>query len=200
MTQITCNTGAMSLSDDAAQNPELELMTRLRNGDSMAMNELVRRHGPVLNRLVGRLTGWSADSDDILQEVFLNAWQKAAQFRGRGSLEGWLRRLAVNRCRNHHRARNAFKQLMSRVASRSAQATMAEPAESGKLSALRHAMAKLNNTDRAVLVLYYLEELGGEEVAELMNVRVDTVHMRLHRARARLREIVQADDQSHGKR
>lgn len=197
MTQIALNRGAMNPGDVAAKNHELELMTRLRKGDSTAMDELVRRHGPALQRLIGRLSGWNADSDDILQEVFLAAWQKAAQFRGSGSLEGWLRSLAVSRCRNHHRARNAFKRLIGRVG---ALAASAEPAGREDTPDLQCAMAKLSHPDRTVLVLYYLEELAGEEVAELMGVRVETVHMRLHRARCRLREILQTDVHSHEKR
>ena len=197
MTQIALNVRAMSPSDDVAQNRELELMTRLRAGDSAAMTELLRRYGPSLNRLVGRLTGWSADSDDILQEVFLVAWQKAGQFQGTGSLEGWLRRLAVNRCKNHRRARNAFQRLTKRVARWSAQATGGDPPDGGEIAELRFAMMRLKSADRAVLVLYYLEELSGDEVADLLGVRVESVHMRLHRARARLRDILQASERSH---
>ena len=54
------STRAMSESDEVAQNPDSTLMSRLQNGDANAMNDMVCRFGPGLNRLVGRLTGWSA--------------------------------------------------------------------------------------------------------------------------------------------
>lgn len=162
------------------------------------MNVLVHRFGPRLHRLVCRLTGWSGDSDDILQEVFLAAWRKAGAFRGNGSLEGWLRRLAVNRCRNHHRARAAFARMLGRAASRSKTATVNRPSqEEPDLDELRAALAKLKGPDRAVLVLFYLEELSGEQVAEALGVRLEAVHVRLHRARCRLRELLQAGDESN---
>jgi RNA polymerase sigma-70 factor (ECF subfamily) len=187
--------------NEATQTSDSVLMSRLQNGDSSAMNELVRRFGPSLKSLVSRLTNWSAESDDILQEVFLTAWQKAAAFQGTGSLEGWLRRLAVNRCHNHHRARAAFKRMLDRVTLRTETSTAdrlsKDDSDSGEL---RIALAKLGRADRAVLVLYYLEELSGEQVADAMDVRIETVHVRLHRARRRLREILDTESSSNGKR
>ena len=200
MSQEVVIISAMSKSDEFAQNPDSVLMSRLQSGDGNAMNELVHRFGPRLNRLVGRLTGWSAESDDILQEVFLTAWRKAATFQGAGSLEGWLRQLAVNRCRNHHRARGAFKRMLSRAALRSEMTIVDhQQPDNSASSDLRIALARLRAADRAVLVLYYLEELSGEQVAETLGVRIETVHVRLHRARLRLRDILNHEDESNGK-
>lgn len=162
------------------------------------MNALVHRFGPGLHRLICRLTGWSGDSEDILQEVFLTAWSKAGAFRGNGSLEGWLRQMAVNRCRNHHRARAAFTRMLGRAASRAETATVNRPLqEESDLDQLRTALAKLKRPDRAVLVLFYLEELSGEQVAQALGVRLETVHVRLHRARCRLRDFLKAGDESN---
>jgi RNA polymerase sigma-70 factor (ECF subfamily) len=188
----------MSSGDEIARDADSALMSRLRNGDETAMNALVHRFGPRLHRLICRLTGWSGDSDDILQEVFLTAWRKAGAFRGDGSLEGWLRQLAVNRCRNHHRARAAFTRMLGRAASRSKTATVNRLSqEESDLGELRIALAKLKRPDRAVLVLFYLEELSGEQVAEALGVRLETVHVRLHRARRRLRDLLKAGDESN---
>lgn len=186
--------GAISKSDEVAQNPDLVLMQRLRQGDASAMDELVHRFGPNLNRLVDRLTCWSADSDDILQEVFLTAWRKAAAYRGTGSLEGWLRKLTVNRCRNHHRARAAFVRMVERFAMRAKDADELRSHDEDPSYALQIALGKLRATDRAVLVLFYLEELSGEQVADAMNVPPSTIHMRVHRARERLRGLLNAED------
>ena len=158
------------------------------------MSELVHRFGPGLHRLVGRLTAWSADSDDILQDVYLTAWRKAGTYRGDGPLEGWLRRLAVNRCRNHCRTRSAFERLLRRFAGRQKRAAGDASTHSDDGSSrMSAAMAQLTNDDRMVLALYYLEELSGEEVADALGVTVPTMHVRLHRARRRLRELLEEE-------
>ena len=90
-------------------------MVRLKTGDQAAMCELLDRHGDMLARLVGRLTAWHVDREDILQDVLLSVWQKSGSFRGNGSLEGWLKRIAVNQCRNHFRAANSIKRLIGVV-------------------------------------------------------------------------------------
>jgi RNA polymerase sigma-70 factor (ECF subfamily) len=159
------------------------------------MNELVHRFGPDLHRLIGRLTAWSPDSDDILQEVYLTAWRKAGTYRADGPLEGWLRRLAVNRCRNHRRMRTAFERLLRRFAGRQRSTTNSPGTlgddESGRLQT---AIAQLASEDRTVLALYYLEDLSGAEVADALGVTVPTMHVRLHRARRRLRELLEESE------
>ena len=191
MTELAFNSGEMAKGAEAFSDPESELMQRLRRGESEALTELVHQYGPGLQRLIGRMTAWSSDADDILQEVFLTAWQRAGQFRGQGALEGWLRRLAVNRCKNHHRARRAFKDLLLRFAS----VAPRQPGNHEEIqSGLAEALAKLKDADRMVLVLYYLEGLSANETADSLGLRVDAVHMRLHRARSRLREVFERMD------
>lgn len=174
------------------------LMVRLERGDAAAMTELVGRFGPGLSRLIGYLTAWHADADDILQEVLLTAWRKAHTFQGKGSLEGWLRRLAVNQCKNHRRARATFEQFLQHFAYRRQEATPREIpdyAEDPTVNVQR-ALSQLKSSDRAVLVLFYLEQLSGDQVARALDVRPETVHMRLHRARIRLRELMNHEDES----
>jgi RNA polymerase sigma-70 factor (ECF subfamily) len=153
------------------------------------MRELIGRHGEMLARLVGRLTAWSADHEDVFQELLLKIWQKAGSYRGAGSLEGWLRRMAVNLCHNHLRRQNSIRQMLTRFVDfqRNDQQveSSAEPS-----SRLQKALRKLNGNDRTVLVLYYLEEMSGEEVADALGIKTESVHVRLHRARQKLKSIL----------
>ncbi|MCA9027098.1 MAG: RNA polymerase sigma factor [Planctomycetaceae bacterium] len=181
----------MSRKADEASPSDVDLMSRLSSGDETAMNELVARFGPDLHRLVGRLTAWSPDSEDILQEVFLVIWKKAGNYRGHGSLEGWLRRIAVTRSQNHQRGRAAFRRLITRLTHES-KATTDEIPESRNddTDQLRDALTRLSRDDRMVLVLYYVEDWSGEEVSEVLNISTSTLHVRLHRARQRLHDIL----------
>ena len=189
----------MSSSKGDLHPDEIALMDRLRHGDETAMHELIEHYGPSLQRLVRRLSAWSVDGDDILQEVFLIAWRRASSFRGTGSLEGWLRRLAVNRCRNHRRAQVAFEKLLGRVAMTGGDRHSKLGRNNELEDEVALAMAKLSADDRGVLVLYYMENLSGQEIAETIGIRMDAVHVRLSRARGRLRKLLASEGEHDGK-
>ncbi len=176
----------------AANTAELDLMRRLAAGQSGAMEELLRLHGRQLSRLVGRLTAWRSDHDDVLQEVLLRVWQQAGRFHGQGSLEGWLRRVAVNTCRNQQRSQNAITRLLSRFAGSvsTAKFEVSDTQPLDEREYLRTALADLPVADRTLLVLYYLEEVPADTVAELLGVQTKTLHVRLHRARKRLQRLL----------
>jgi hypothetical protein len=74
---------------------ELEWMRSIANGDPLAIESLLDRYQQGIRNLVGRLTAWSSDVDDLTQEVFLKAWQRAAQFNRQVSLQNWLYTIAV---------------------------------------------------------------------------------------------------------
>ncbi len=173
---------------------DARLMQRLADGDPMAMPELIAAHGDRLARLVGRMTAWSGDQDDLLQEVLVSAWEQAGSYQGQGSLAGWLRMIAVNRCRNHHRTRRALTRLLE-----AARMRMSRPEpepdllEIGELT--RRALQQLTVDERTVIVLVYLEELPGPEVARLLNIKPETLYVRLHRARQHLKRILEPLDE-----
>ena len=178
------------------------LMKRIASGESAAMEELVERFAPLLSLLIDRLTAWSADRDDILQETLLTAWNRAASYRGDGPLEGWLRKLAINQTRRRHRARRAFTALLDRFAllKRQESATASNDlasstGEDHHPKTLRKALAKLNSSDRTVLVLFYFENMPGSEIATILNISTETLHVRLHRARQRLRQLIEKETQ-----
>lgn len=185
-------TSAPALSEDR------RLMNRLANGEEAAMCELIQKHGETLARLIGRLTAWHGDRDDILQEVLVNVWQKSASFRGDGPLEGWLKRIAVNQCRNHFRAANGVKRMMGRFARLLTPAETVDPApvESSAADKVNLALGALSNVDRTALVLFYLEGMTGDEVATAMKIKLETLHVRLHRARKNLKQAIEAQEES----
>lgn len=182
---------------------DLLLMKRIAQGDSAAMEELVQRFTPRLSLLIDRLTAWSADRDDILQETLLTAWNRAASYRGDGPLEGWLRKLAINKTHSRHRARRAFSALLDRVALLKNQALAVEDSnlasatddEEHHHGALQKALAKLRPNDRTMLVLFYFENIPGNEIAKLLSISTEALHVRLHRARKRLRERIEKEAQ-----
>lgn len=181
---------ALLMSDDQ------QLMIRLQQGDETAMCELLDQHGEMLARLVGRLTAWRADHEDILQDVLLSVWQRSGSFRGAGSLEGWLKRIAVNHCRNHFRAVNSITQLMERFASLVSPQPFVETHPAEPNHELHIALRRLPKKDRISLVLFYLEEMPGDEVADILQIKPETLHVRLHRARKKLKHLMEENSDS----
>ncbi len=181
---------------DSRDSSDQQLMSRLASGDQAAMHELIKQHGEMLARLIGRLTGWNADQEDILQDVLISVWQQSNSFKGAGSLEGWLKRVAVNRCRNHFRASNSIKRMIERFALTLRPDSFTEEKltdKSNKHDAkLSAALQKLPQSDRTVLVLFYIEEMAGDELASLLNLKPETLHVRLHRARKKLKRLMDA--------
>src|SRR5947207_15028988 len=81
---------------EPGQIPDVELVRRAQEGDGAAFAQLVERHQRQLYRLALRMTGSEADAQEVLQEAFLNAYQKLPLFRGEAQFSSWLYRIAAN--------------------------------------------------------------------------------------------------------
>lgn len=172
-----------------------ELVTRIVDaGDDAAFAELVRRHEGRVRGLLMRLThGDRTLADDLGQEVFLRAYRGLAGFEGRARFSTWLYRIAYNVYLNH---RNRAKQLVSLPEDYERVAAAPEGEQSPGLydirNDLRAAIATLPERYRAVVVLYYLEDVSYPEIAEMLEMPLGTVKTHLHRARKELRAALPA--------
>ncbi|HEX8521716.1 MAG TPA: RNA polymerase sigma factor [Tepidisphaeraceae bacterium] len=157
--------------------------------DEGEFEKLVAQHHESVQRLAFRLLGWRGDVEDVVQDVFLSALKQFGHFRGESSVLTWLTRITINRCRTYQR-----KQLLklrwwkSLVAEQRAAEPASPPFSPDETSEqVRAAVRALPLNDREVIVLFYLEEQPSGEIAKLLNISVNAVDIRLHRARERLR-------------
>ena len=156
-------------------------------------NEKIRRY---LARLVGE-----ADSEDVTQEVFLRVNDGLKDFRGDSSLSTWIYRIATNAAMDFRRKSLARPQ--EQAADRGLNGNPAseeeialDPGASPDSQLIRKEMNDcikgvvdgLPENYRTVLILNDLEELKNNEIAEVLNISLETVKIRLHRARARLKK------------
>lgn len=169
---------------------ERDLLSRLRARDESALLELVREHQDSVMRLAGRLLGWRSDPDDVVQEVFLAAWEKLAEFRGEARIATWLYTVTVNACRRHQRRRlsqwNLLERLRNRQPQRSSTAPTSRLDDQEVGEQVRRAIRTLPARYREVVVLRYLEDLPIAAIAAIVGVQPNTVETRLSRARKRL--------------
>jgi RNA polymerase sigma-70 factor (ECF subfamily) len=138
--------------------------------------------------LVTRIVG-PADSDEVAQEVFVRIYRGLAKFRGDSQLSTWIYRLAVNAALSH-----ATRRSRHGVADDDQVAELPAPPEARSDPRLAErveaALQSLPAGYRAVLVLHDVEGLSHEECAAIMGCRVGTSKSQLHKARARMRELL----------
>lgn len=176
---------------DAGRAEEAVLIARCRVGDRAAMRVLYERYRRRVFSLVMRIAG-QQEAEELTQEVFLKAFRGLDRFRGEAQLGTWLYRLAVNAAlsqvaRSKDR-RKAPESALERLPAPTAAALHdGDPKLRGRIEV---ALAALPAGYRAVLVLHDVEGLQHEEIAEVLGCRVGTSKSQLHKARARMRELL----------
>ena len=189
------------------QPGDRELVERAQQGDGAAFAMLVERHQRQLYRLALRMTGSEADAQEVLQEAFLNAYQKLPLFRGEAQFSSWLYRIAANsalmRLRRKRRAPDTLaEQPLELAGPRFSAEGYLEPASSSDWSqradekmmsgelgeAINKAVADLPDDYRTVFLLKDVDGLSNEDIANSLDLTVPAVKSRLHRARLALRE------------
>jgi RNA polymerase sigma-70 factor, ECF subfamily len=185
---------------------DVDLFERLHAGDPAALEPLMNRFASRVYRVANGICGSSSDAEEVVQDVFLTVFRKAASFEGRAALGTWLYRIAVNMSLNKRRGKRAeveepledllpaFLEDGHRQGDRSfLLADWSSMPDETLLSkegreVIRAAVERLPEHYRAVLLLRDVEELSSDEVAEILGESVASVKSRLHRARMALRE------------
>ena len=168
------------------------LIEKFSRGDESAFDRIVERYSTDVGALANRLLGWPGEVEDVSQEVFLAAYLGLKRFRGECSLRSWLFTITINKCRSHGRRQllrlRTSSQVADKVQSPSAQTESSSPVDAETLNRLRNAVAALPAKYREPVVLKYIEELGTDEIARILGISQNALHVRLSRARRRLKQ------------
>lgn len=179
------------MTDDA------QLLTTVATGDRTARDDafrtLVERHRGRVHALCLRYFRDPVDAEDAVQEAFLRVLRHAGTFRGEARVTTWLHRLTVNTC--HDLARHRARRPRTAVADIGAVVDAVEPAPDPTAgialsSAVHDALAQLDPETRELLLLCSVEGTPYAEVAAAYDIAVGTVKSRVHRARARLVDLL----------
>ena len=176
-----------------------ELIVAVLNGDAASFEPLVAKYQPRVFATARRYARREDEVEDIVQEVFLKAFQKLRSYRGDAPFEHWLMRLAVRTCydflRAHQRNREtSFSEISSsetdwleRFAANPSDA--AEHANAAR-ELIAHVLAQLSPAARLVITLLEIEDRSVKEIAELTGWSVPVVKVRAFRARAEMRKCL----------
>jgi RNA polymerase sigma-70 factor (ECF subfamily) len=165
-----------------------------------AVSALLQEHGPKLHGLALRLCGNKADAEDLVQDVFLQAFRKWHTFRGEAKPSTWLYTIAVRACRRRMKRQRRAPKAVSQLApwgetTVTAVATRDDadsPQRREAVVRVQQAIADLPEHFRVPIVLKEVLELSVEETADILGVAENTVKTRLHRARLALRKALLA--------
>src|ERR1043165_2742786 len=181
--------------DFVSDDPDFEIVARVKNGDTDAFEELVRKHGQRVYRSLLGILGHADEAEDALQDAFLKAFQHLAEFENRSRFSTWLVRIAINAGLQRMRSRKDIDSLdeeNEEFRPRNIQAWTDTPEESYSREELRRLVErevmKLPVKYRVALMLRDLEELSTEETALALGLSVPGVKARVLRGRLMLRE------------
>lgn len=168
---------------------DAELVSRACHfADERAFAELIRRHQGKVRGLLLRLTGDRTLADDLAQEAFLRAYRGLAGFEGRARFSTWAYRIAYNVYLNHRSRTRVHAALPEGFESGTAAPESAMSASRADLRRdLEAAIGALPERYRAVIMLYYLEDVSYPEISEILDLPLGTVKTHLHRAKRMLR-------------
>ncbi len=160
------------------RDPEGVLRGALR-GERRAFDELVMSLREDLSRFIARRVQVD-EVDDVLQETWLTAWTNLERFDGRSHFKTWVYGIAVNKSRDHARAR---RRTQTHIENTALVEVVHNPFERADLrQTLDAALSQLSEAQREVLELYYFAELTLPEVANALNRNLNTVKYQFYRA------------------
>lgn len=168
---------------DGMSLPDAEaVVARAKRGDPLALEALYRAYSGSVYNLARRICRTTEDAEDVLQETFYEVCRSIRNYRGDGSVWGWIRTVASSKALMRLR-RNRYRDT-DQLNDELAPARQASPALRMDLET---AMARLSDTARAVVWLHDVEGYTHEEIASQMGKTVSFSKSQLARAHARLR-------------
>lgn len=171
-----------------------EILSSVLRGDQQAYAEIVKRYQNFVFTIALRYTPNREDAEEIAQDCFIKAYRSLADFRGESKFTTWLYTIVTTTCLTFLRK----KKLEVHSLDNEKVFEMAENQDSGmdanqveqksRVSMVNRAIALLSPDDAQIITLFYKGEQSLEEIAQIMHMEANTVKVRLHRARQRLKE------------
>jgi RNA polymerase sigma-70 factor, ECF subfamily len=167
------------------------LVARVQAGEIGAFETLYSQHAARIYSLASRMAGSPEDGEDLLQEIFLQAYRKLGSFKGEASVGTWLYRLAVNHCLDFVRSRRAkMDRMTDTLDAEHAFEPVSRRETPGARIDLERAIARLPSGCREAFVLHDVEGFDHKEVARLLGIAEGTSKSQVFKARMKLRGLL----------
>ncbi len=170
---------------------EQAVVLRAQAGDRAAFHELVEQYQKRLTYFVHRLVGSGETANDLLQEIWLDAFRKLGKLESAAAFRVWIYRIAHHRAVRHLRRKNVesrgHEHLLETISDDSSDDEL-ELLENVEL--VHHALERLSFEHREALTLRFIEDMSIGEIARVAECSEGTAKSRLHYAKAAMRKII----------
>ena len=168
-----------------------DLVDRCRAGDVEAFETVYRQHAARIYSLACRMAGSPEDGEDLLQEIFLQAYRKLGSYKGDAAFGTWLYRLALNHCLDYVRSRQAkMNRLTETLDADTSFRPLARRETPIARVDLERALERLPDGCREAFVLHEVEGFDHKEVAAMLGIAEGTSKSQVFKARAKLRALL----------
>ena len=171
-----------------------QIISQVLSGDQQAYAQLVERYQGYVFTLALRFTKNREDAEEVSQDIFIKAYRALADFKGNSKFSTWLYTIVNNTCITFLRK----KKLETHSLDKEGVFEVADSQDSGmranqveqksRITMVNQAISLLNPDDAEIITLFYKGEQSLEEIAQILKLETNTVKVRLHRARTRLKE------------
>ncbi len=185
----------MSDQVDRTINPasDLDLVKRILAGEKKLFEPLIRKYNQRLYRIGMSILENEAETEDAMQTAYINAYEHLSGFEQRSSFGTWLTRIMLNQCYEQKRkTKPAFTDLDTNGNFTHMNTPAKELANKELSNVLEHAIAQLPEKYRLVFVLREIEDMSVRETSTALNIEEPNVKVRLNRAKAMLRNSLNA--------
>lgn len=190
------------MQSEIIQTSDVELLAEIVRGDEEALAKLYDRYRSILFGLLLRIIHNRAEAEDVLQEVFVQVWQRAANFdETRGKPFTWLVTLTRSRAIDRIRALGSRERTLEQ-ATRETEDVIFDAEQNAILkqrgAVVRRALAELSDEQQRILKLAYFDGFSQSEIAEKLNSPLGTVKTGMRTGMIRLRELLDSQSQYLG--
>ena len=173
-----------------------DIVEACKRGDRKAQFELYKLYSKAMYNICMRMLGSAENSEDALQNSFVDVFSKLDSFRFESSIGAWIKRIVINNCINQIKKRRLdFAELNDNlhfVADENNTSTTAYSDEVLNVELIQKAIMQLPEGYRVVFSLYAMEGYDHEEIGEILGVTEATSKSQYSRAKAKLRQILQS--------
>jgi RNA polymerase sigma-70 factor (ECF subfamily) len=176
---------------------DIEIISAVLNGNQQAYAQIVERHKAFVFTLVLRYIKSREDAEEVAQDIFIKAYRALADFKGASKFSTWLYTIITTTCISFLRKKkldihsldneNVFETIENKDSGMSAN----QVEQKSRVAMVNNAIALLSPDDAEIVTLFYKGEQTLDEIAKVLGIEANTVKVRLHRARTRLKEKMQ---------
>ncbi|MDF0708889.1 RNA polymerase sigma factor [Flagellimonas okinawensis] len=177
-------------------NKEKQLISEIRRGNTRAFSDLVDDYKDLVFTLSVRMLGNRQEAEEVSQDVFIKVFKSLQNFKGDSKMSTWVYRIAYNTCLDRIRKIKKKRihtdlEHIDQVAYADLDTAFQQMVETERSELIKQCLSKLSAEDAGVLTLFYLEEKNLQEMEKATSLPVNTLKVRLFRARKRLASVME---------